>query len=156
MFCSAWDLKYANKTQQAANVTACDQPCLAVSSGLGCGACGVPGHCYVGAWSSRDLVTWTGPSKAVELPWPYTVANIAASVLPAAVRTATDATPDQLAPHQAFMAFGYVRGFYTGDRGHQDLSVAINLGSDRDLHSGWSILNQSYVGSRAARSDHTS
>ena len=71
VFCSAWD---------RANQTTCTTPMW------GCGACALArsnqSECYVGAWSSTDLRTWTGPSKIITLPAPVTVPNVAVSMIP--------------------------------------------------------------------------
>ena len=113
VFCSAWD---------RANRTYCE------NSAWGCGACSDAHHgkgsgCYVGSWSTDDLVTWDGPHRAVTLPMNQTVPNVGTSMVVAS----------SMAPgwpkHQAFMALE-----------NNEFPIAINTGSDRDLSKNWELL----------------
>ena len=139
VFCSAWDR--ANHTYcpqpppppPAPTRTPSSQEALgeglrreegARSStvGWGCGACsdaqrGVGDGCYVGAWSTKDLKTWSGPSKAVTLPLPHTVPNVGAAMVTQKGAARFHGIPE----HQGYMAFE--GGSFT----------ALNVGTDRDL-----------------------
>jgi hypothetical protein len=111
VFCSAWD---------RANHSYCPQPpppppparggvfataeqrARSSTVGWGCGACSDaqrhtgPG-CHVGAWSTTDLKSWTGPAKAVTLPLPATVPNVGATMVP----RSSSHFPPNLPGHQA-------------------------------------------------------
>lgn len=100
----------------------------------GCGAC-AQGHCYVGAWSSTDLMTWDGPHPAVTLPENVTVPNVGVGFLPSG-----SPPPPGLPPHQAFMA---LEARLPGAQGNM---IAINVGTDGDLSVGWHLLNSSSFG----------
>ena len=141
VFCSQWDR--ANKTYcpqppppppppapRPGVFASAEQRAHSSTIGWGCGACsdaqrGVGDGCYVGAWSTSDLKTWSGPSKAVTLPLPFTVPNVAAAMIPPS--SAGDLPPN-LPKHQTFMAFE--GGSFT----------ALNIGTDRDLSKNWKLL----------------
>ena len=121
VFCSAWD---------RANHSYCPQNPKGGS--WGCGACadaarGVGDGCYVGAWSTEDLHTWTGPVKALTLPLPQTVPNVGASMVPSTLHSNLS---NNLPAHQAFMALE-----------NGELPLAINVGSDRNLSMNWQLLS---------------
>lgn len=75
VFCSAWD---------RANHSYCGpQP---PTGSWGCGACadamrGLGGGCVVASWSTEDLQTWSGPTKALTLPLNETVPNVGVSMV---------------------------------------------------------------------------
>jgi hypothetical protein len=89
----------------------------------GCGAC-AQGHCYVAAWSSADLVTWSGPTVAVQLAPNKTVPNVGVGFVPASA-PAVPGVPR----HQAFMVLEGTAG------------IAVNTNTDGDLSTGWVHLN---------------
>ena len=117
----------------------------------GCGACSdaqrhVGSGCYVGAWSTKDLKTWSGPSKAVTLPLPQTVPNVGASMVP----KSAGHRPPKLQGHQAYMAFvrdpspavASTCGRLTAGAERQEGSAfqAINIGSDKNLSKNWKLV----------------
>jgi hypothetical protein len=120
VFCSAWD---------RANQTSCKDPLW------GCGACGLSrtneSDCYVGAWSSDDLHQWTF-SKIITLPRPLTVPNVAVSMIPP--RSRDRPLPSGLPQHQAWMALDAPAP-----------PIAVNTGTDGNLHQGWAILDRAYT-----------
>ena len=120
VFCSAWD---------RANFTTCPTPMW------GCGACALArsntSECYVGAWSSADLRTWTGPSKILTLPAPVTVPNVAVSMIPP---SSQPNLPSSLPKHQAWMALDAPAP-----------PIALNVGTDGNLHRNWQIVPRNYT-----------
>lgn len=91
----------------------------------GCGAC-AEGRCFVAAWSSADLLTWTGPANAVQLLPNETVPNVGVGFVPAAAPLVPG-----VPRHQAFMVLEGLAG------------IAVNTGADGDLSKGWLLLNSS-------------
>lgn len=100
----------------------------------GCGAC-AQGHCYVGAWSSRDLVTWEGPAAAVVLPPNVTVPNVGTTMVSRPGNSPP--LPPGLPAHQAFMV---LEATPMNNSGWGRL-MAVNVGADRDLSRNWLLLD---------------
>ena len=126
VFGSAWNR--ANKSAVGVSATA-EQRARSSTIGWGSGPCddasrGEGPGCHVGAWRSTDMKSWTF-SKAVTLPLPQTTANPGASMIP----LSSQPTPAAGLPrHQAFMAM-------------EGGVLAINTGSDGDLHQSWELLS---------------
>jgi len=120
VFCSAWD---------RANQTSCRDPLW------GCGACGLSrsneSDCYVAAWSSTDLRSWTS-SAILTLPRPLTVPNVAVSMIPPSSRDRP--LPSGLPSHQAWMALDAPAP-----------PIAVNTASGGDLHNGWEFVDRNYT-----------
>jgi hypothetical protein len=89
-------------------------------------------RCFIQAFSSSDLVTWTS-ARALEVPpWEdaaLIIANVGAALVPGGARAAPG-----VPAHQAFMALE------TTVEGAG--AFAVNTGTDGDLSRGWVLLNR--------------
>ena len=92
--------------------------------------------CYIGAWSSSDLVHWSRVEKAVPIPDHHAAFNTRVSM----VSRQTDAAAMVLPAHQAVMVLE-PRNDY--DFRFQSFRYAINLGTDGDLSRNWQLLPSS-------------
>jgi hypothetical protein len=152
VFCSAWD---------RANHSYCPDP-----GSWGCGACadaqrGVGDGCYVGAWSTEDLESWSGPHRALTLPLNQTVPNVGVSMVTrvqeqhhsqqqerrmlerdaalsapsaaAAAATAAERPLGSAAPPPAPPPAH--QAFMAIENPH--LPLAVNVGTDRNLTANW-------------------
>lgn len=89
--------------------------------------------CYVGSWSSSDLVTWSQTSQAVPLPDHHAAFNTRATMV-------TKMSPEAAAVlprHQAAMVLEprSDHAFMNGS-----FRYAINTGTDGDLSKNWQLL----------------
>eukprot|EP00054_Salpingoeca_dolichothecata_P026267 m.186962 g.186962 ORF g.186962 m.186962 type:complete len:351 (+) comp25607_c0_seq4:185-1237(+) len=99
------------------------------------GPCDIAPHkgCYVGAWSSKDLTTWSATAKALTLPDGYSFYNNDVTFV-------RKMSPDSDLPkHQAVMILEWRQD----DPHHfpHPSPFAINTGEDGDLSTNWVLLD---------------
>ena len=89
--------------------------------------------CYIGSWSSTDLVTWSQASQAVPLPDHHAAFNTRATMVPRMSAAAAAVLPK----HQAAMVLEP-----RSDHAYMNTSFryAVNTGSDGDLSRNWQLL----------------
>eukprot|EP01052_Picozoa_sp_SAG31_P031660 SAG31_NODE_3377_length_4345_cov_2.113048_3_plen_599_part_01 len=97
--------------------------------------------CYIGAWSSTDMVHWTKTVQAVHLPEGSTIGNNAVAMV------TSDKYDHTLPKHQAIMAVEmadcagpYPQCMQTEEK----YCFAVNTGTDGDLSKNWKILGAAY------------
>jgi hypothetical protein len=89
--------------------------------------------CYIGSWSSTDLINWSKTSKAVPIPDHHAAFNTRTTMVTNMSVEAKKALP----PHQAAMVLEP-----RGDHAFANTTFryAINTGTDGDLSKNWQLL----------------
>lgn len=94
--------------------------------------------CYIGAWSTTDMIHWSQTAKAVPLPAGSTIGNNAVAMV-----SGDNYDTSKLPKHQAIMALemadcagAYPQCMQTKEK----FCFAVNTGSDGDLSKNWKVL----------------
>jgi hypothetical protein len=90
--------------------------------------------CYIGSWSSTDLINWSDASKAVPLPAHHAAFNTRATMVTHMNPVASKALP----AHQAAMV---LMGRRDRKLSNSSFRYAINTGTDGDLSTNWQLLD---------------
>ena len=90
--------------------------------------------CYIGAWSSTDLVHWSDAAVAVPLPDHHAAFNMRVTMV---ASTNPAAAAASLPAHQAAMVIE-PRSDYAFRNG--SFRYAVNVGTDGDLSANWQLL----------------
>eukprot|EP00038_Savillea_parva_P030310 m.76967 g.76967 ORF g.76967 m.76967 type:complete len:407 (+) comp9105_c0_seq1:396-1616(+) len=111
--------------------------------------------CYVGAWSTMDLVHFTETARAVTVPNGTMVFNTDVTVIPGHVRNKLQKrfqlSASGLPSHQAIMVLEprYNQSL-TPPALNSTFSLAINTGTDGDLTTNWELLTYPRVAAISA------
>ena len=96
--------------------------------------------CYIGAWSSTDLVHWSPVAKALELPDHHAAFNTDVAIVPT---SSLGVKLGILPAHQAVMTLLVGRNDDTVPRNSLG-GFAINVGKDGDLSENWVLLPSNF------------